>query len=202
MKRHSTWLHRAAEAGHAGVIDFWLGRGWDVNRNLHESKSDGELTPLHHTKDAATTHHLLSRARVNAWSRYGGTPLHCAVIYAVEVSQRGRRRESPDSLADPIRVLLEAGADPALANFEGLTPLALAVQLRRTTAERALRRQRRKKAAGRPDNRRRPRPSTSAGTPVASHPRSRKPSRSSPANPRTAPSPACTSPFRESRGTP
>ena len=110
MKRHSTWLHRAAEAGHAGVIDFWLGRGWDVNRNLHESKSDGELTPLHHTKDAATTRHLLSRgARVNAWSRYGGTPLHCAVIYAVEVSQRGRRRESPDSLADPIRVLLEAG---------------------------------------------------------------------------------------------
>src|SRR3954466_11513235 len=73
---HSTWLHGAAEAGQPGVIDFWLDRGWDVNRNLHTSKADGESTPLHYAKDAATTRHLLSRgARVNAWSRYAGTPL-------------------------------------------------------------------------------------------------------------------------------
>src|SRR5262249_19781441 len=52
--------------------------------------------------------------------------------------------------ADQIRVLLEAGADPALADFEGLTPLALAVHLWRTTAEKALR------AAGAPEKGRRP----------------------------------------------
>src|SRR5262249_47362698 len=83
MDEHSTWLHRAAEAGQAGVIDFWLGRGWNVNRSRHESRAEGEgeATPLHYARDAATTRHLLSRgARVNAWSRYGGTPLHCAVV--------------------------------------------------------------------------------------------------------------------------
>jgi hypothetical protein len=50
MDEHSTWLHRAAEAGHPNVIDFWLGYGWDVNRNLYTSRSDGEATPLHYAK--------------------------------------------------------------------------------------------------------------------------------------------------------
>ena len=151
MNPHSSWLHRAAEAGQVRVIDLWLERGWDINRNLHESKSDGESTPLHFAKDAATTRHLLSRgARINAWSRYGGTPLHAAVVRAVEPSQRGKRREGDGTLADQIRALLDAGADPAIADFEGLTPLGLAVKLRRATAEKALR------AAGAPETGRRP----------------------------------------------
>ncbi len=147
----STWLHRAAEAGQAGLIDFWLDRGWDVNHNQNTAKSEGESTPLHFAKDAATTRHLLKRgARVNAWCRFAGTPLHSAVVGAVEASQRGRRRESPDSPAEPIRVLLEAGADPSLADFEGLTPLAMAVQLGRKTAEKVL------CEAGAPEKGRRP----------------------------------------------
>jgi len=157
MPPDSTWLHRAAEAGQIGLIDFWLDRGWDVNYNQHTSKSDGESTPLHSAKDAATTRHLLARgARVNAWCRYAGTPLHSAVVGAVEVSQRGRRRESPASLGDQIGVLLQAGADPALADFEGSTPLALAVELGRKTAEKVLR------EAGAPEKGQRPprRPST------------------------------------------
>jgi hypothetical protein len=142
------------------LIDFWLDRGWDVNHNLHTSKSDGEATPLHYAKDAATTRHLLKRgARVNAWCRFAGTPLHSAVVGAVEVSQRGRRRESPGSVADSIRVLLEAGADSALADFEGLTPLAMAAQLGRKTAEKVLR------EAGAPEKGRRP-PKQSAKAPA------------------------------------
>jgi hypothetical protein len=140
MDEHLTWLHRAAEAGHINVVNFWLDRGWDVNHNLYTSKSDGRATPLHYAKYVAMTLHLLSRgADINAWTRYGGTPLHFAVVGAVEVSQRGRRRESPDSLADQIRALLESGADPGVADFEGLTPLGLAMQLKRKTAEKALR---------------------------------------------------------------
>jgi hypothetical protein len=140
MNEHSTWIHRAAEAGHPAVIDFWLDRGWDVNRSLSTSKSDGLSTPLHYARDADTTRHLLARgAQVNAWARYGGTPLHCAVVRALDEGQRGRPRETPPSRTDQIRVLVEAGADMALADFDGKTPLALAIDLRRRAAEQALR---------------------------------------------------------------
>src|SRR5262245_26622021 len=151
MDEHLTWLHRAAEAGHVGVVDFWLDRGWDVNLNLYTAKGDGVATPLDHAKDVAMTRHLLWRgASVNVWTRYGGTPLHFAVVRAVEESQPGRRRETPDSRADQIRALLEAGADPAVADFDGHPPLALAIELRRKTAEKALR------EAGAPEKGRRP----------------------------------------------
>ena len=143
----STWLQEAARAGHIGLIDFWLERGWDVNHNLCENRgTEGVTTALHYAKDAATTRHLLSRgAAVNVWARYVGTPLHVAVIAAVEVSQRGRRRTTPDSVADQLRALLEAGADPALTDFVGVTPLAFAVDLGRKTAADVLR------AAGAPE---------------------------------------------------
>lgn len=147
-----TWLHRAAAAGHTELINFWLERGWDIDCNLYENpRIDGVATPLHFAKNVATTRHLLSRgATVNVWTRYGGTPLHFAVIRAVEADQRGRRRPTPDAAADQICALLEAGVDSALTDFEGRTPLALAVSLRRKTAEKALR------EAGAPATGRRP----------------------------------------------
>jgi hypothetical protein len=137
----SSWLHRAAEAGQIGLIDFWLERGWEVDCDMDKGpKRDGIATPLCFAKDAATTRHLISRgAAVNVWSRYGGTPLHGAVVGAMEASQRGRRRATPDAVGDQIRVLLKAGADPSVADFEGQTPLALAVELGRKTAEKVLR---------------------------------------------------------------
>jgi ankyrin repeat protein len=78
-----TWLHVAAEKGQIGVAEYWLGRGYDVNRNLRRvsQEMDGLMTPLHMAKDAATTRYFLSRgASVNACARYAGTPLHCAIV--------------------------------------------------------------------------------------------------------------------------
>src|SRR5258708_30218659 len=74
-----TWLHVAAEKGHIAVAEFWLGRGYDVNRNLRRAsqEKDGLITPLHMAKDAATTRYLLSRAAsINACKRLARTPLH------------------------------------------------------------------------------------------------------------------------------
>ena len=138
-----TWLHVAAEKGHIPVAEFWLGRGYDVNLNLRgfSPEKDGLNTPLHFAKDAAMTRYLLSRgASVNACERVVGTPLHNAIIRAVEPSQKGRRRPNGANM-DQIRALLEAGADLALMNGEGkgFTPLAWAIALRRKTAEQLLR---------------------------------------------------------------
>ncbi|MFL5339647.1 MAG: ankyrin repeat domain-containing protein [Gemmataceae bacterium] len=138
-----TWLHVAAEMGHIAVAEFWLGRGYDVNLNLRgfSLDKDGLNTPLHLAKDAAMTRYLLSRgASVNACERVVGTPLHNAIIQAVEPSQKGRRRPDGANM-DQIRALLEAGADLSLMNGEdkGYTPLAWAIELRRKTAEQLLR---------------------------------------------------------------
>jgi ankyrin repeat protein len=154
MAPDSTWLHRASKAGHIGLVDFWLERGWDINCDMSgSSKADGLLTPLHVAKDAAMTRHLVSRgALIDAWNRWSGTPLHCAVVGALEVSQRGRRRSTPDSQGDQIRALLAAGADPSLGDGDGRTPLAFAIFLRRKLAAQVLR------EAGAPKKARLPRP--------------------------------------------
>lgn len=138
-----TWLHVAAEMGHIPLAKFWLGRGCDVNQNLRgfSLKKDGLNAPLHFAKDAAMTRFLLSRgANVNACERVVGTPLHQAIIVAVEPSQRGRKRPDGANM-DQIRALLEAGADLSLLNGEdkGYTPLAWAIELERKTAEQLLR---------------------------------------------------------------
>ncbi|HEX3314743.1 MAG TPA: ankyrin repeat domain-containing protein [Gemmataceae bacterium] len=62
--RNSTWLHIAAEMGHAKLVEFWLDRGWDVDLDSPGGpKADGVYTPLHSAKDAATTRLLLARER-------------------------------------------------------------------------------------------------------------------------------------------
>lgn len=138
-----TWLHVAAEKGQIALAEFWLGRGYDVNLNLRRISQDkhGLTTPLHFAKDAAMTRFLITRgALVNACSRYGGTPLHYAITRAVEPSQKGRRRPGGADI-DQIRALLDAGADLSLTDGSerGYTPLALAIYLRRKTAEQLLR---------------------------------------------------------------
>jgi hypothetical protein len=150
---HIPWLHWAAEHGQVAVVKFWLERGCDVNLNSPgASKGEGLFTALHVAKDVATTRYLLSRgALVNACHRDLGTPLHYAIIGAVEPSQKGRRRSEGANM-DQIRALLEAGADLTIMNGEGkgYTPLAWAMHLRRKTAEQFLR------EAGAPEKGRRP----------------------------------------------
>ena len=138
-----TWLHVAAEKGHIPLAEFWLGRGYDVNLNLRglSLEKDGLNTPLHFAKDAAMTRYLLSLgASVNACERVVGTPLHQAIVMAVEPSQKGRRRPNGANM-DQVRALLEAGADLSTMNGEdkGYTPLAWAIELGRKTAEQLLR---------------------------------------------------------------
>jgi ankyrin repeat protein len=117
---HITWLNYAADKGQLNVVEFWLDRGWDPNRMApHNDPADGLFTALHMARGVAMTRLLLSRgANVNACQRELGTPLHYAVI----------RND-----LEQIRVLLDAGADPALMNGEdnGYTALAYAIYLNR-----------------------------------------------------------------------
>lgn len=115
-------------------------------------EADGFFTALHLAKDAPTTRYLLSRgASVNVCHRELGTPIHYAIIRAVEPSQKGGRHPN-DANMDQIRALLDGGADLTLMNGEekGYTPLAWAIHLRRKTAEQVLR------EAGAPEKGRRP----------------------------------------------
>jgi hypothetical protein len=121
-----TWLHTAANSGSIPLVEFWLAKGFDVNlATPGYTAKDGLRTPLHSASNAEVTRFLISRgAKVNAWCRYGGTPLHVAVV---------------TSNAEQTKVLLEAGADPSITDREGRTPLSMAIELKRTACEDVLR---------------------------------------------------------------
>jgi len=121
-----TWLHQAAEAGHGKLVSYWLDRGIAVDENvLGYGPRDGLASPLVGAGNAeAATVLIAAGANVNAWCRYGGTPLH-----------RAAQLNDPDF----VRVLLKAGADPNVVNADGLTPLAYAMWARWRKSEKALR---------------------------------------------------------------
>uniref|UniRef100_A0A8C5AKE6 Poly [ADP-ribose] polymerase n=1 Tax=Gadus morhua TaxID=8049 RepID=A0A8C5AKE6_GADMO len=107
--RHSTPLHLAAGYNNMEVAEFLLQQGAEVN-----AQDRGGLIPLH---NAASYGHvdvaaLLIKydACVNATDRWCFTPLH-------EAAQKGRTQLCA--------LLLVHGADPALRNQEGHSPLDL-----------------------------------------------------------------------------
>jgi hypothetical protein len=126
MPNSGTWIHQAAMDGHVRLIQFWLDRGLKVDQNVPSySKRHGVATPLGYAKNAAVTRFLLKKgAAVNTWSRYGGTPLH-----------RAAQMNDPEMIA----TLLKAGADPAITDADGRTPLGVAIEYKRRKAEQALR---------------------------------------------------------------
>jgi hypothetical protein len=121
-----TWLHHAAGAGHGKLVKFWLDRGIPVDENvLGYSARDGLASPLVRSGNADAAKVLIAAgANVNAWCRYGGTPLH-----------RAAQLNDPDF----VNVLLKAGADPNVVNADGLTPLAHAMWGKWRKSEKALR---------------------------------------------------------------
>ncbi|XP_044194046.1 poly [ADP-ribose] polymerase tankyrase-2-like isoform X1 [Thunnus albacares] len=107
--RHSTPLHLAAGYNNLEVAEYLLQHGAEVN-----SQDKGGLIPLH---NAASYGHvdvaaLLIKydACVNATDKWAFTPLH-------EAAQKGRTQLCA--------LLLAHGADPALQNQEGHSPLDL-----------------------------------------------------------------------------
>ncbi|XP_053367381.1 poly [ADP-ribose] polymerase tankyrase-2-like isoform X2 [Clarias gariepinus] len=107
--RHSTPLHLAAGYNNLEVAEYLLQHGAEVN-----SQDKGGLIPLH---NAASYGHvdvaaLLIKydACVNATDKWAFTPLH-------EAAQKGRTQLCA--------LLLAHGADPALRNQEGQSPLDL-----------------------------------------------------------------------------
>ncbi|MEL7238863.1 MAG: ankyrin repeat domain-containing protein, partial [Planctomycetota bacterium] len=105
----------AAKAGSLELVRFWLDEGIDVHSNPPDyRKTDGLHTPLHGAIDVASMKLLIERgADLNSWNRWNGTPLHGAVV---------------TGSYDKVRFLLEAGADPTIEDYDGMTPLALAIK--------------------------------------------------------------------------
>lgn len=110
-----TPLHYAAAEGLVDACELLTARGADVNARGHFL-----FTPLHTAAvagQAASVRFLLAHgAEVDPQDYNGNTPLFSAVL-----SYQGRQSEG-----EVIEALLEAGADPQLANLHGSTPRRMA----------------------------------------------------------------------------
>jgi ankyrin repeat protein/ribosomal protein L40E len=117
-----TPLHIAARYGHPSVVELLIHHGADVN-----AKSNTGSTPLHEAIEG-----LASAREPQALDKYlnvakllidhggdvnakegllGWTPLHCAAKWGFD---------------DLVKLLLESGADPAVADLKGRTPADVA----------------------------------------------------------------------------
>ncbi|XP_053673583.1 uncharacterized protein LOC128723841, partial [Anopheles nili] len=110
------------------ILEDLLRVGPSLKCSFTLARSDDSLsdtfTPLHHALDERTAERLLQVYDVDVASpRFRTTPLHLACL-----CNQSRR----------VRFLLRHGADPSLANSDGMTPLMLAVTNRNTTIVRTL----------------------------------------------------------------
>ena len=133
-----TPLHLAVMAGRRDVVELLLSHGADPN-----ARDAAGQTPLHWAVGEGhvdIVELLLERsADPNAKDYAGNTPLHTAamtkyfsdvaeVMFEVAPKILGPAG-FPYDRTDVVRLLLEYGADPALENEYGLTPLELAIKM-------------------------------------------------------------------------
>jgi hypothetical protein len=136
---YPTILHYAADCSSVPVVEYLLSLGFDVNSNPHAEPgakptalSNAQFTPLYYaagrtdlTNREAMVHFLVERgADVNAGARKNATALHAAVFKDNQ---------------HIVRYLLEHGADPRFEDWEGRTPLALAIESQSQLSEAVLR---------------------------------------------------------------
>ena len=107
------WLpiHRAAANDRDKIIQLLIKWGSPL-----EATGTEDWTPLHLASVSRSAHAaaalLKAGANIHARSIYGATPLHLAIGPTFT-----------DSLLETVRVLVSAGANPAIADGEGKTPL-------------------------------------------------------------------------------
>jgi len=130
-----TPLHLAVMVGRRDVVELLLSRGADPN-----ARDAAGQTPLHWAVGEGhvdIVELLLERgADPNAKDYAGNTPLHIAAMakYFSDVAEVMFEvapkilSPVPYDRTDVVRLLLEYGADPALENEYGLTPLKLAIK--------------------------------------------------------------------------
>jgi ankyrin repeat protein len=113
-----TSLHQTAVRGSQDRVRQTIDEGYDVN----ETDADG-LTPLHMAainKNYNAAKALLEAgAHVDVQDKWGNTPLWRAVF-------------GTDSTVDLVELLVDHGADPAVENNSGNSPLKLAQRLQKT----------------------------------------------------------------------